>query len=176
MGGGNISLYTINSDGSLSTNGNAVTADIYPASVTIFPNSLGTYAYAYVSNMGSSDITAFEISPSSGVFEIYVPGSNFTTGTYPNPVTIYPNLPGASAYFAYVSDRNDGNIWVYSINGTNGVLTNIQTMVTAGTSFTTVTIDPQKPYAYVSDVNIGLVYAFTIGDDGTLTLVPGSPF
>jgi 6-phosphogluconolactonase (cycloisomerase 2 family) len=71
-----------------------------------------------------------------------------------------------------VSDRNDGTIWVYSINGTNGVLTNIQTMVTAGTSFTTVTIDPQAPYAYVSDVNNGLVYAFIIGDDGTLTAVP----
>jgi 6-phosphogluconolactonase len=166
MGGGNISLYTINSDGSLSTNGNAVTADIYPASVTIYPNPSGTYAYAYVSNMGSSDITAFEISPSSGVFEIYVPGSNFPTGTYPNPVTLYTNSSGT---FAYVSDRNDGNIWVYSINGTNGVLTNIQTMVTTGTSFTTVTIDPQGPYAYVSDVNTGAVYAFTIGADGKLT-------
>jgi 6-phosphogluconolactonase (cycloisomerase 2 family) len=116
--------------------------------------------------MGSSDITAFEISPSSGVFEIYVPGSNFPTGTYPNPVTLYTNSSGT---FAYVSDRNDGNIWVYSINGTNGVLTNIQTMVTTGTSFTTVTIDPQGPYAYVSDVNTGAVYAFTIGADGKLT-------
>src|SRR5208282_5264861 len=151
IGSGNISLYTINSDGSLSTNGNAVTAYIYPASVTIYPNSTGSYAYAYVSNMGSSDITAFEISPSSGVFETYVPGSNFATGTYPNPVTLYPPLSGA---FAYVSDRNDGNIWVYSINETNGALTNIQiiTTTTGTASLTTVTIDPNGPYAYVSDV------------------------
>jgi 6-phosphogluconolactonase (cycloisomerase 2 family) len=171
IGSGNISLYTINSDGSLSTNGNAVTADIYPASVTIYPNSTGSYAYAYVSNMGSSDITAFEISPSSGVFETYVPGSNFATGTYPNPVTLYPPLSGA---FAYVSDRNDGNIWVYSINETNGALTNIQiiTTTTGTASLTTVTIDPNGPYAYVSDVNTGLVYAFTINPDGSLTAVP----
>ena len=174
IGNGNISLYTINSDGSLSQNGNAVTADIYPASVTIYPNSSGAYAYAYVSNMGNSDITAFAINPSNGTFASYVTGSNFVTGTYPNPVTLYTNSSGT---FAYVSDRNDGNIWVYSINGTNGVLTNIQTMVTAGIlSFTTVTIDPQGPYAYASDVNTGLVYAFTINPDGTLTLVTGSPF
>ncbi len=175
IGGGNISLYTINSDGSLSQNGNAVTADIYPASVTIYPNSSGAYAYAYVSNMGNSDITAFAINPSNGTFASYVTGSNFATGTYPNPVTLYTNSSGT---FAYVSDRNDGNIWVYSINGTNGVLTKIQTMMTAGTSFTTVTIDlpspPTRPnaYAYASDLNTGIVYAFTIGNDGTLTPVP----
>jgi 6-phosphogluconolactonase (cycloisomerase 2 family) len=177
LGDGTISLFTINSDGSLSGNGNAVTADTYPASVTIYPNSSGTYAYAYVSNMGSGNITAFAINPSDGTYNSYVTGSNFTTGTYPNPVTLYTNSSGDT--FAYVSDRNDGNIWVYSIDGTSGVLTPFSNTptATAGTSLTTVTIDlpapPTRPNAsaYVSDVNTGIVYAFIIGDDGTLTPV-----
>jgi len=172
LGDGTISLFTINSDGSLSGNGNAVTADTYPASITIYPNSSGTYAYAYVSNMGSGNITAFAINPSNGTYNSYVTGSNFTTGTYPNPVTLYTNSSGDT--FAYVSDRNDGNIWVYSIDGTSGVLapfSNTPT-ATAGTSLTTVTIDTKGPFAYVSDVNTGIVYAFIIGDDGTLTPVP----
>jgi 6-phosphogluconolactonase (cycloisomerase 2 family) len=170
MGGGNISLYTINYDGSLSSNGNAVTTGTYPASVTICANSSGVYAY--VSNMGSGNITAFAINPSNGTYDGYVTGSPFTTGTYPNPVTVYPNLTGASAYFAYVSDSNDGNIWVYSIGGTNGALTNIQTVATGGTSLTTVTIDPKAPYAYASDVYTSAVFAFTIETDGTLTAIP----
>ena len=177
LGDGTISLFTINSDGSLSGNGNAVTADTYPASITIYPNSSGTYAYAYVSNMGSGNITAFVINPSDGTYNSYVTGSNFTTGTYPNPVTLYTNSSGDT--FAYVSDRNDGNIWVYSIDGTSGVLTPFSNTptATAGTSLTTVTIDlpapPTRPNAsaYVSDVNTGIVYAFIIGDDGTLTPV-----
>jgi len=170
MGGGNISLYTINYDGSLSSNGNAVTTGTYPASVTICANSSGVYAY--VSNMGSGNITAFAINPSNGTYDGYVTGSPFTTGTYPNPVTVYPNSTGASAYFAYVSDSNDGNIWVYSIGGTNGALTNIQTVATGGTSLTTVTIDPKAPYAYASDVYTSAVFAFTIETDGTLTAIP----
>ncbi|MGP8154127.1 MAG: beta-propeller fold lactonase family protein [Smithella sp.] len=169
MGSGNISVYTINSDGSLST-GTAVTAGTYPMSVTVYTNPSGG-AYAYVSNMGSGNISVYTINSDGSLST----GTAVTAEMYSNPVTVYANTSGA---FAYVSNRNDGTIWVYSI-GTNGALTNIQ-QISSGISFaslTTVTIDPQGPYAYASDVNTGAVYAFTIDSTtGKLNAVTGSPF
>jgi len=168
IGSSDISVYAISStDGSLSPNpGTTVTAGTYPASVTIYTNSSGA-SFAYVSNMGSSNISVYAISSTDGSLSPN-PGTTVTTGTYPNPVTIYTNSSGT---FAYVSDKNDGIIWVYSI-GTSGALSNIQQMASGGTSLTTVTIDPKGPYAYVSDSSFGTVYGFIINSDGSLTANP----
>ncbi|HUN55665.1 MAG TPA: beta-propeller fold lactonase family protein [Smithella sp.] len=166
MGSGAVSVYTINTDGSLSSSGTtpSVTAGTYPASITLYTNATG--AFAYVSNMGSANISVFAISSADGSLSPN-PGTTVNSGTYPNPVAIYST---ATTAFAYVSDRNDGTIWVYSINTSTGALTNIQQMaITGATSLTTVTIDPTGPYAYVSDSNFGYVYAFSIGSNGQLS-------
>jgi 6-phosphogluconolactonase len=153
---GTISVYTINSDGSLNV-GAAVATEMNPMSVTVDP--LGTFAY--VSNVGSGTISVYTIDSTTGALTAL--GTAVGTGTYPNPVTIYGG-------FAYVSNVNDGIIWVYTINSDGSL--SLLDKTTAGTSLTTVTIDSKGPFAYVSNISDGSVFAYTIGADGKLTTVP----
>jgi 6-phosphogluconolactonase (cycloisomerase 2 family) len=170
MGSNDICVYTIDynyaSDNVLPlSQGTTIgTQGTSPMSVTIYPQTGGAGAYyAYVSNVGSQNISVFTITGGALSTPALV-----TTGVNPNPVTIYvdSSTTPPTAY-AYVSNMGDGTIYTYTIG--SGLLTNPQiTYLTTNILFpsisspTTVTIDSQGPYAYVSDMSTGIVAAFTI--------------
>jgi 6-phosphogluconolactonase len=90
-------------------------------------------------------------------------------------------LATVHAQFAYVANLNSNNVSAYSI-GSGGVLTPIPgSPFPVGPNPASVAVDPTGKFAYVvNDSNLpevpGTVSAFTIGSNGALTPVPGSPF
>jgi 6-phosphogluconolactonase len=103
MTDGTVSVYTINTDGSLtaSTSTPTVTAGTYPASVTVYADPKGIFSSAYVANMGGGTISVYTIN-TDGSLTASTSTPTVTAGTYPMSVTIYPNASGA---FAYVSNE-----------------------------------------------------------------------
>jgi 6-phosphogluconolactonase len=176
-GSSNISAYLIGADGSLTLLQTTDVVCAYPNSVTIDP----TGGFAYVSFVGDGTqviIQVYSINQTAGsTYGQLIPLQKetlTTAGLLPNPVKI---IPIGGNQFAYVSNAvldstTAGTILVYSINS-DGTLTLLQTVsLAAGISLTSVTIDPNGPFAYVSDINSNTVYAYTIGTDGKLTSAP----
>ena len=95
---------------------------------------------------------------------------------------------GPATSFAYVSNVGDGTISAYSINSTTGVLGPLAgspvVVSGAGTNgLAQITVDPSGKFLYVVNTNVvgnvvtSGVYAYAISStDGSLTVVPGSPF
>jgi DNA-binding beta-propeller fold protein YncE len=85
------------------------------------------------------------------------------------------------AQFAYVVNALSNNVSAYSI-GSNGALTPVpgSPFATIGEDPVSVAVDPTGQFAYVADFGIGSgtngVSAYSIGSNGALTPVPGSPF
>lgn len=83
------------------------------------------------------------------------------------------------AQFAYTTGGN--NVSAYSI-GSNGALTPVPgSPFPAGQNLESVAVDPTGRFAYVVNGSntvpgVGTVSAFSIGSNGALTPVPGSPF
>jgi 6-phosphogluconolactonase len=174
-GTGNIWAYTIDTDTGVLTSSTinpTTSAGNNPNPVTVYEYSSGN-ACAYVSNIGDGTISVYTIdsagSLGSAATQTITAGG---TSTYPNPVVVYEDLSGNA--YAYVSDWGDGNIRVYDISSSDGKLS-FNSSVNFGTGLTTVVIDPQYPFAYVSDVATGVVYAFTIESDGSLKPANAKP-
>jgi 6-phosphogluconolactonase len=133
--------------------GSPFAAGTYPTNVTIDL----TGKFAYVSNIGSANISAYTIDSTTGALTA-VSGSPFTAHSYPNPVTIDP-----TGKFAYVSNMGYSSISAYTINSTTGVLTEVSgSPFAAGVYPSPVTIDPTGSFAYVSNMGSGTVWAYTI--------------
>ncbi len=100
----------------------------------------------------------------------------FVLGT---AIALASPLAPLRAQFAYVANSN--NVSAYSI-GSGGVLTPVPgSPFPVGPNPASVAVDPTGKFAYVvNDSNApevpGTVSAFTIGSNGALTSVPGSPF
>lgn len=176
----NISAYAIQTGGSLSPVTGPFTAGTNPNPVTFYPQTSGASAYyAYVSNVGSGTISAYSID-SSGALNPICGGSTGTdcpsTGTYPTQVAV-ATVNGKQ--YAYVANMGDGTISAYSIDG-SGALTplcggTLTTCPSAGTSPTSVIIDPNNALAYVPNMISGTISVFAINDDGTLNFVQTAP-
>jgi len=104
-----------------------VIAGFNPYAFSIIPNTATTPAlrgkYAYAANYSSNNISAFAIDtitpPDTGSGALtQLIGSPFAAGTNPYAFTIDP-----LGRFAYTLNAGSGNISVYTINQTTGVLT-----------------------------------------------------
>ncbi len=101
-------------------------------------------------------------------------GLNSTSSNAPAQIAVTP-----SDSFVYLAIGNSG-VAVYSFN-TSGALATTNLILRPGTSGgvtnqdTSVAIDPTGRYLYVGETNAGL-RAFTIGTDGSLTPIAGSPY
>ena len=107
--------------------GTGVTAGFNPYVFSIIPNTATTAAlrgkYAYAANYTSNNISAYAIdtinAPDTGTGALTpLFGSPFAAGTNPYALTIDP-----LGRFAYTLNAGSGNISVYAINQTTGILT-----------------------------------------------------
>ncbi len=108
---GDISQYTIGSDGSLTPMTTpTVTAELGARSVTVDPSG----KYAYVANDGSTTVSEYTIAPDGSLTPMTTP--TVTAGVDPHSVTVDP-----SGKYAYVANWNSENVSQYTI-GPDGSL------------------------------------------------------
>jgi 6-phosphogluconolactonase (cycloisomerase 2 family) len=182
-GANDVSAYTINaSTGALSQilcvggtvagcSGNNFLAGTHPYSVTVDPSG----KFAYVANYGSNDVSSYRINASTGALTSF--SAPVAAGTNPQSVTVDPT--GQFAYVANSFDGRGGNsVSAYRIN-VYGFLTKvIGSPFPAGTTPSSVTVDPSGRYAYVANFNRGnspggTISAYSINaSTGALTPVP----
>ncbi|HJY77042.1 MAG TPA: beta-propeller fold lactonase family protein [Burkholderiales bacterium] len=184
-GGGDISAYTIVGGALTSIDADAGTAGIqnfaagtFPAGVAVHPSG----KFAYVTNFGSSNVSAYSIDATTGALTP-VPNSPFSTGpagAHPFGIAVHP-----SGKFLYVTNNGSGNVSAYTIDATTGALTAIDAIpgtvaidnFAAGTGPQSVTVDPSGKFAYVANNASNNISAYTIDpSSGALTALPSSPF
>jgi 6-phosphogluconolactonase len=105
-------------------------------------------------------IFQFTIDPGTGVLTPSTP-STVPTGNGPTAVAVDP-----STRFAYAVNRLDNTVSMYSINGSNGTLTQSGTVAT-GTEPFRITFDPSGKFVYVVNEQ-GAVSIYTVNSNGSL--------
>jgi DNA-binding beta-propeller fold protein YncE len=126
--------------------------------------------FAFVANQADGNLYEFEILQSGTTPGNLVSVGSIASGTTPQMVAI-----DSTGDFVYVTNAGSRTVTEYAINS------QVQNVLTAngtisgftGKPFGIVT-HPSAQLAYVSDSTAGLLYAFMIGTDGTLTPI-GSP-
>jgi 6-phosphogluconolactonase (cycloisomerase 2 family) len=127
-------------------------------------------SFLYVANNSDGNIYQFSINATTGVLTPLSPAF-VSNGSGSGPDEIAINSAGS---FLWVTGGTKGTVTPYSINTSTGQLTQITTKVTGLTSPIGITVDPTSAFVYVADTGSGLVYAYSINTDGTLTQI-GSP-
>jgi len=80
--------------------------------------------------------------------------------------------------FVYIPFNDNNSIEALSLNDTTGALTPLSAspyFLPGGTA-DTITSDPAGKFLFVGSAGIGAISVYQIASDGSLTLVPGSPF
>ena len=169
-----VSAYSIGANGALTpVAGSPFATGMTPFSVAVSP----TAKFAYVANDTSNNVSAYNIGADGALTQLTSLGSPFAAGTNPISVAVDP-----TGKFAYVANNGSNNVSAYNI-GANGALTPVPgSPFTAGTNPFSVAVDPTGKFAYVANQFghlsslIGNISAYSIGANGALTPVPGSPF
>ncbi len=156
-GSGDISQYTIGSDGALTSMATpTVAAGSQPRSVTVDPFGKFAYAANYVSNT----ISAFTVSAITGELT-EVAGSPFAAGTSPTAVRV-----DTSGRFVYASNYGwpaAGSVSAYAINPASGALTPLAgSPFAAGNGSSSLAVDPAGRFVYASNLLNDTVTAFSI--------------
>ncbi|MGH6648328.1 lactonase family protein [Aquabacterium sp.] len=151
-----------------------------PRSIAVDP----TGKFVYVANFASSSISIYSIDTSSTGG--HVPGALILQGTVtttvdsPNSITV---VTSATGIYAYVANFGNDSVTAYSVNTTNGALTptNPGLALSGGTTPTSVAVEPNGKFAYVTNLSLpgtGNVAAFSIGqavgNAGALTALGGA--
>ena len=119
---------------------------------------------------GTGQVFGFPINASSGALG----SGTMATG----PVHSVGIAATPSTNWLYVSDATGGRVYGYSIDNTPAALTALpgSPFATGGVAISGgLAVDPQSRFLYSPNLD-GTIGAFTIGSNGTLTTVSGSPF
>ena len=151
-GSNDVTQFTIGVSGAL-TNSMTTAAGTNPASVTVDP----TGKYAYVVNSGFTCAASCVTTPGSvSQYNINATTGALTANSAPvatggtDPISITVGPSGPSGTYAYVVNFTSANITQYTLAG--GALT-APTSVATGTNPTSIAIDKNGTYAYVTDGN-----------------------
>jgi 6-phosphogluconolactonase len=183
---GNISSFTVNSDGTLTAASGTQAAGTTP--IGMATDSAGKFLF--VANQGtfgnpaSGTISAFTI---SGTTLAAVPGSPFSagspgvlTGTGPVSVAVTPK-----ASYVYAANQFTNTVSGFSVASTGALTPLPGSPYAVGTSPSAVAITPDGNFLYVANTGSNTISAFAIcanasvtcvTPDGSLTPVTGSPF
>jgi 6-phosphogluconolactonase len=129
----------------------------------------------FVSNQQANTVSAFLVNTSTGGLTA-IPGSPFATGARPTGIAV-----DSSGRFVFVANQAANSITVFSI-GANGLLTQVAGSPFAANSPFGLTINSAGTVLYASNFpdsqtsDFNTIAAFSIGSNGTLTAVAGSPF
>ena len=165
--GNGLSVYRINTDGSLTAVPGSPFGTEYSSFVTVAPSNEYLFALGY-------GLRSYSINPDGSLASVY--GSPSVTDDGANSIAINPN-----GTFAYVTNAGSmsSTIAVYGISS-RGLPVSIGTPISTApeTGPTHSVVDPTGDCLYVADSNgvpgVGKVGAYAIGADGSLTLI-GSP-
>jgi 6-phosphogluconolactonase (cycloisomerase 2 family) len=172
---GEVSMYTINADGTLALKG-TIGPGPCPSSVAVDP--LGKFAYA--ANEGDcgdflvSSVSIYKINPAfNGILSLT---GTIDAGACPVSVAVAPDPSGRFGGFAYVVDSEIFppffyGVFMYTIDPTTGNLTPIGSgSVVPGTQPRSVAVDPSGKFAYVTNSGSNNVSMYTINPiNGALT-------
>ena len=202
-GPGGVSIYPINSDGSLGTPmtqnvGNNPVGVAVSAPVCVnFPIVSGTSAcstvagggngfnnvYVYVLDQevasGKATVLGFAQNPNGSLTPLAGTTLGTTNQGYPAGVLPSAIAVDGTARFVYVTDQEQNQVIGYSIaRNTTGVLTPL-----TGSPFGTgqlpvgITVDPRSDYVYTANFNSNSISSFAINQStGNLSTVAGSSF
>lgn len=164
-GEGDVSLFTISSDGALNEVLPRTPVGVGPTAMVM--DSGGSYLY--VANSGGNSVSVFSIASGSGALTPV--GTQVPVGLSPLDIAIDPT---GSVLYITGNGTLGGEIQVFSLNA--GVLTS-----TAGSPYQTgndpqgVVVSPSGTNVYTANTNDDSVSEFTSAS-GALTPVAGSPF
>jgi 6-phosphogluconolactonase (cycloisomerase 2 family) len=179
QGTGDVTLFSVNvSNGSLSKQG-SVAARFSPGSIA-FTRSTSPVSYtphfAYTANLGSNDVSAFQINSASGAPTLITNPPISSGGAKPFPVAADP-----SGRFLYVGhegiDAASTTVAAFTINASSGALTAAGIPVqTGGINADGLTVDPSGRFVYAGNVNTSSnsVTPFAI-NTSTGALTAGTP-
>jgi len=132
--------------------------------------------FAYVVNpyglLSNSAIFGYTIDHGTGDL-VPMPGSPFASSGSTG-LTVHPG-----GQFAYAVNANVGTVSVFAIDPATGALSPVpDSTVTTGASPSSysIAIEPTGRFAYVGNFHANSVSVYTIGADGKLTAMAGSPF
>ncbi len=168
-GEGDVSQFTISSSGTLTESGSRVKVGA-PTPTILAIDAAGTFLY--VGNAGSNSVSVFSIDSGSGSLSP-VPNSPFPVGLSPL------NLKVTSAGFLYITGLgptlSGGTIEVWSVSSiSTGALTFVNTFQ-SGTNPNGLAISPDGSHLYTANTADNSISEFSIGSDGNLTALNGSP-
>jgi 6-phosphogluconolactonase len=172
VAGSGVSAYSIGTNGALTpVRGSPFAGEgaFGGSSVAVDP----TGKFAYVANSGRDTVSAYSIGTNGALTP--VPGSPFRAGFITSSVAVDP-----TGKFAYAAIFRTNSGLSYSI-GADGALTPVSPFAT-GVFPVSVAVDSTAHFVYVANEGFppgrinGNVSAYSIGANGALTPVPGSPF
>lgn len=167
---GNINVYTINSDGSLSAGKSVAIANV--VSMDVSPD--GQWLVALDSNILQAQIDVFQIDTTTGGLTAKSNG----TLAIPNAV-ILPRMLKISANGAYIfAALGSGGDAVFTFNTSEGIAIGVHSLTVSNkTSDNGLAVDNASAYLYIARSGTGGgVRVFAIGSGGSLNEIAGSPF
>jgi len=172
-GPGAIYLYTINSDGSLSTSSSgAAVAIVNVASLDVSPD--GQWLFGL--DLATTQLVQFQINTSTGALTSQTP----TPYTIPNAAAApSPKMVRVAPTGNYIFAAVGSGDVVFTLNTSTGAVAMVQSLAlgSAQTSDNALAIDGTASYLYIarSGSNGGLA-VYSVGASGVLNQVSGSPF
>ena len=171
-GSGTVSVFIVGNNGALSP----VTGSPFGAGAGAeFMAFDPVHKLLFVSNQTANTLSAFLVNTTTGMLTA-VAGSPFATGARPTAVTV-----DAAGKFVFVANQAAGSIAVFSI-APGGVLSPVAGSPFAASSPYGVAVNPSGTALYVTNFpdsqisDLNTVSAFSIGANGALSAIAGSPF
>jgi len=167
-GPGSVTIFPINSDGSLGT---ATTQNVGNLPVGIVASQINSYVYVLDQENATTNplgvVLGYAENTSTGALTPTTDGTvvlngvpvanGYPAGTVPSAIAEDP-----SARFVYVTDKATNQLYGY-LTGTNGQLTTMTNgPFSTGTYPVSVTIDPRGKYLYVANYDDNTVSAYAI--------------
>lgn len=166
---GNLYIATVNQNtgqlGTPATSGGLACNSLGPIpSLAVAPSR----KFTFVIDKCITSIHVYSVS-GPGVVLQEIPQSPYYVSSALDSIAINP-----SGSFLYAIG-SPGVIYQMSVNASTGELT-LNTPTTVNGDVRELIVDPQGKFAFVNDLTDGRVLAYSIGSDGSLSPVPGSPF
>lgn len=161
-----LSVFSINSSGNLSpASVSPISLGTAPAGIAIEPSG----RFLYVADTANNRVLGFSIQSGGALSPIS--GSPFPTGS--QPVAVAASTQGA---FLFTANQGSNNVSAFLIDSSSGALASVSGAPFGtggrGPSFVTAS----GSFVYVTERITNDIAAFSIGSNGALTAVPGSPF
>jgi len=159
--------------GAFLNQGTGLPVPAMPAIGMVAVNSQFIYVSTGIGPDPVGSIVGFSLNPTTGAPTL-IPGSPFVVGS-PSNTNIRGMATAPNSHLLYVSDA--GGIDGFTVDSTTGVPTPLPRSPFASGTNLQLVVDPSGKFLFASDDdNPGGVLAFTIGTNGALTPVQGSPF